>query len=223
MGNNDEELLNPDDLSDTITEKGDGGNPAPLAEESGARVEERGETPEDASHGGGDPPEEKGKDRGRLRALLVGMSLFLVLAALVSSGIVVYQARVSDSFSSAIENLFAARTGAGSGQSYGPGEDRQWQHHEYRDFVIHIAGNGGEDRILLYDATLEFPETYSLDEAGRQQLRIVMYRVSKEAVSEMNIRTTPLRLVRREIERRILEATAGDSVRAVYFTRFVVI
>ncbi len=231
MENNEEERLNPEDLSDSSAENEGGEKPAPLEEESAAAAEKQDDLLEEDFRDGEESPEEPpeespeetGKETGQFRTLLVAVSVFLVVGALVSTGIVVYQARVSENFSTAIENLFAARTGTGPGEPYGPGEDRQWQHLEYRDFVVHIAGNGGKDRIMMYDVTLEFPDTQSFDEDQRRQLRIALYRISKEVVSEMNIRTTPSRMVRREMERRILEATAGDSVKAVYFTRFVVI
>ena len=196
METHDEELLKPDDISDTIEQTLD--------------------------------EEEQAAENKQFRKPVIVLVIVLAVGALLAAGIVAYHAKVSDSFSEAIQGLFAARSGTGSGKGSGKsgagllGEELSGRR-EYDDFVFHIAGNGREDRILLLNVVLDFAEDHLSDDIDHSRMRTIIYSVSKELVSEKNILEMPLRLVRREMGKRILEETKKDFVTGVYFTRFVML
>lgn len=199
MEHHDTEKLNNVDLTDTI------------------------ESDEETGTGAADA-ETAASARSKVSAAFIVVVLALVGVVMVS-GVFVYHARVSDRFSEAVKALFMARTGTEQGSVAGKagraGEGGPIE--QYPDFLFRVPGNEGRDRVVFCDMVLEFSCDLSSDEPENREMRASLYRIATALLSEGRVVSMPPRLLRREMERRILMKLEEEGVTAVYFTRFVVI
>ncbi|HET56926.1 MAG TPA: hypothetical protein ENN35_00605 [Deltaproteobacteria bacterium] len=139
----------------------------------------------------------------------------------------IYHARVSESFSEAVSALFMAgpgeEQGSVAGKAGGAGAGAGGHSERYPDFLFRVSGIDGRDRVVFCDMVLEFSCDQSSDEPESHEMRVSLYRAARALLSEGRVVSMPPRLLRREIERRILMKLEEKGVTAVYFTRFVVI
>jgi flagellar basal body-associated protein FliL len=199
MEQHDTEKLNNADLSDTI------------------------ESDEEPGTGAADV-ETAAPARSKVSVSPVLVALVLV-GILVVIGMFIYHTRVSDSFSEAVSALFMAGPGEEQGSVAGKagGAGAGGHSERYPDFLFRVSGIDGRDRVVFCDMVLEFSCDQSSDEPESHEMRVSLYRAARALLSEGRVVSMPPRLLRREIERRILMKLEEKGVTAVYFTRFVVI
>jgi len=167
--------------------------------------------------------ERDGSRGGAMSAFMRIALVFLINVTLISGGVIgpdvgPAQAKERGLFATKIMKFFRNSVDTEQKDENNTGSDEKFQ--KYEGFMVHIADEKDVEKILLLDIALEIEKGEAQMAAHQLEIRKIIYRTSKEILSEQSRLSDVQKRLKQEIERRVNRCMRRSSVKGVYITRF---